>query len=165
MMAKKLATAIKAVKPKSKKTREVKPKSAGASQTVEQKLAQREDELAILNSVGEAMAKSFDVKTVTRIVGDKVRDIFKAEVTEILLLNTATNFIDVPYSYYRGYQEIEPFAFGQGLTSRIIKTHQPLIFGTGDEQTKSGGIEITEDDNTESYMGVPIISGEQVLGV
>src|SRR5258705_13926495 len=62
-------------------------KSKGESKTLEQQLAQREDELAILNSVGEAMAKTFDVKTVTRIVGDKVRDIFKAEVTEILLLD------------------------------------------------------------------------------
>ena len=45
----------------------------------------RAKELAILNSVGEAMAKTLNVKTVTRIVGDKVREIFGAEVTEILL--------------------------------------------------------------------------------
>ncbi len=44
---------------------------------------QRNNELAILNSVGEGMAKTLDVKTVTHIVGDKVRDIFKAEVVSI----------------------------------------------------------------------------------
>ena len=31
------------------------------------------------------MAKTLNVKTVTRIVGDKLREIFGAEVTEILL--------------------------------------------------------------------------------
>ena len=173
-----MAIKSRAVKPKSKKRSTVKPKSpaasvrrskalkpTGAAQTLEEQLAQRENELAILNSVGEAMTKTLDVKTVTRIVGDKVRDIFKAEVTEILLLDTAANLIHVPYSYYRGYQEVDPFAFGQGLTSRVITTRRPLLFGTGNEQTESGGINITEDDLTESYMGTPIIVGDKVLGV
>src|SRR5689334_9679191 len=48
-----------------------------------QELDQRNNELAILNSVGEAMAKTLDVKTVTKIVGDKVRDIFNAEGVSI----------------------------------------------------------------------------------
>ena len=126
---------------------------------------QRVDELAILNSVGEAMAKTLDVKTVTRIVGDKVRDIFKAEATEILLLDPATNLIHVPYSYYQDYQEIDPFAFGQGLTSRVIKSRNPLILGTNQQQHALGGLRVTEEDKTESYMGVPIITSEKVLGV
>jgi pyruvate/2-oxoglutarate dehydrogenase complex dihydrolipoamide dehydrogenase (E3) component len=38
-------------------------------------LQQRTDELAILNSVGEAMARTLDVRTVTKIVGDKKTDL------------------------------------------------------------------------------------------
>ena len=45
-----------------------------------EQLNARVDELAILNSVGEAMAKTMDVKTVTKIVGDKVQNIFSAEI-------------------------------------------------------------------------------------
>ena len=51
----------------------------GLEQKVEERteeLNARVDELAILNSVGEAMAKTLDVKTVTKIVGDKVQSIF-----------------------------------------------------------------------------------------
>ena len=68
----------KAVKPKSKKTIESKPilspapvkkiakgdktvKSIGQSQTVEKRLAQREDELAIINSVQEGLASKLDI--------------------------------------------------------------------------------------------------------
>ena len=57
----------------------------GLEQEVAERTAElkaRVDELAILNSVGEAMAQTLDVQTVTRIVGDKVRDIFKAEVVD-----------------------------------------------------------------------------------
>src|SRR5690242_6579027 len=46
---------------------------------LQQELKQRSDELAILNSVGEAMAKTLDVKTVVKIVGDKVQSIFASE--------------------------------------------------------------------------------------
>ena len=65
-------------------------------------LEQRNDELAILNSVGDAMAKTLDVKTVAKIVGDKVRDIFKAEIVSIMLLNEQTNLIHVLYEYDQG---------------------------------------------------------------
>src|SRR5262245_23717366 len=62
---------------------------------------ERAKELAILNSVGEAMAKTLNVKTVTRIVGDQVREIFGADITEILLHDEASDLITVPYSFYR----------------------------------------------------------------
>jgi len=38
-------------------------------------LSQKEAEVKIINSVGEAMAQQLDIDTVTRIVGDKVREI------------------------------------------------------------------------------------------
>ena len=58
-----------------------------------EQLNARVDELAILNSVGEAMAKTMDVKTVTKIVGDKVQNIFSAKSVTIRLYDPATNLI------------------------------------------------------------------------
>ncbi|HSJ56181.1 MAG TPA: GAF domain-containing protein, partial [Anaerolineae bacterium] len=45
----------------------------------------RTAELAILNRVSEAMSRTLDLKTVTRIVGDQIRDIFDASAAIILL--------------------------------------------------------------------------------
>jgi GAF domain-containing protein/DNA-binding response OmpR family regulator len=126
---------------------------------------QRAAELAIINSVGEAMAKQLDVQTVTHLVGDKVREIFSAEATEILLLDRTSNLIHVPYSYYRGYQEAESFPLGQGLTSRIIESRQPLVLNTLQEAVGLGALFTSDEDRTESYMAVPIIVGEKMLGV
>ncbi len=126
---------------------------------------QRAAELAIINSVGEAMAKQLDVQTVTHLVGDKVREIFSAEATEILLLDRTANLIHVPYSYYRGYQEAESFPLGQGLTSRIIESRQPLVLNTLQDAVELGAIFTSDEDRTESYMAVPIIVGEKMLGV
>src|SRR6185436_11749826 len=77
----------------------------GLEQMVQQRTEQlnaRVDELAILNSVGEAMAKTLDVKTVTKIVGDKVRAIFDAEAVSINLLEEATKLIHPIYEYDEG---------------------------------------------------------------
>lgn len=126
---------------------------------------QRTAELAIINSVGEAMSKQLDVNTVTKIVGDKVREIFNSEVTEILFLNSEEQMIEIPYSYYNGYQTFEPFKLGEGLTSKIINTKKPLILNNFEDQIKEGAIVQSDEDKTESYMGVPILFGEKVLGV
>lgn len=126
---------------------------------------QRNKELAIFNSVGEAMSKALNVKTVTRIVGDKVREIFSVEVVEILLKDSASGLITVPYAFSGVYQEPEPFAMGEGLTSKVILSGQPLLLRSTEEQVALGALIPTEDDRTEAYLGVPIIAGDEVLGV
>jgi PAS domain S-box-containing protein len=125
----------------------------------------RARELAILVSLSEAMTKSLSAQSLTRIVGDKVREIFKTEITEILLYDDKTEMISVPYSHYRDYQSVDSFPFGEGLTSHIIRTGQPLLLGSDAEQTTLGGLVFTADDTTEAYLGVPLIASEKILGV
>jgi GAF domain-containing protein/CheY-like chemotaxis protein len=131
----------------------------------------RNAELAIINSVGEAMARQLDVKTIARIVGDKVREIFHVETTHIALFNPQTNLIVDAYYYDNGYlEDLEPLALGEGLASIIINTRQPLVFGTGAEADLHGSVDVPvgsggEKDLNESYLGVPIIVGERVIGV
>jgi len=126
---------------------------------------QRAAELAIVNGISQAMAQRLDMQGIIHAVGERVREIFNVEVTEILLLDATTNRIEIPYSYYRGFQTFEPFSFGEGLTSRVIRTRSPLTHSTYQEAVALGAIFQTEEDKTESYIGVPIIAGDNVLGV
>ncbi|MCE9644662.1 MAG: GAF domain-containing protein [Chloroflexi bacterium] len=140
-----------------------------------EELNQRVDELAILNSVGEAMAKTLDVKTVTKIVGDKVRDIFHATGVSIMLLNTRTNMIHTLYEYDEGeggyVDYLEPFPLGKGVTTKVIQTRKPLLIGTAREGQAHGAYLAPElmiqgsGIIAESGMYVPIVIGEKVLGV
>ena len=111
------------------------------------------------------MAKTLNVKTVTRIVGDKVREIFGMEVTEILLRDETSDLITVPYAFYKHYQDPEPFAMGEGLTSRVILSGKPLVLSSIEQGIELGSLMPTEEDKTESYLGVPIIAGDKTLGV
>ncbi len=130
---------------------------------------QRAAELTIINSVGEAMARQLDVATIARIVGDKVRDIFNAETTSINLYDSETEMINAIYSYDRGYLEPSAFALGSGVTSQVIESQQPLVLRSLEDGLKKGAIQqsnaIDDGEMTESYMGVPIIVGERVIGV
>ncbi len=136
---------------------------------------QRAQELAILNSVGEAMAKTLDVKTVTQIVGDKVLGIFDTDSVIIMLLDRQTNLIHVPYEYDKnegGYIDyVEPFPLGTGLSSKVISSRQPLMLGTLEDEIANGAyfppeiIEKGEGKFSQSWLGVPIITNDQVLGL
>ncbi len=60
---------------------------------------QRTAELAMLNSVSEAMVETLDIKTMTRLVGDKLREIFDSDSVQIMLFERQTNLIHVLYEY------------------------------------------------------------------
>ena len=144
-------------------------------QASNQSLEQRSGELTILNSVGEAMAKTLDVKTVAHIVGDKVRDIFDADSVSIMLLDPQTNLIHTQYEFDKGeggYVEyIQPFPLGIGLTSKVINSRQPLMLGTIEEQEANGAyiapelIDQGSGETNQSWLGVPIIVSDRVLGI
>ncbi|HLA08919.1 MAG TPA: GAF domain-containing protein, partial [Anaerolineales bacterium] len=133
---------------------------------------QRAAELSILNSVGEAMGQSLDVKTVTHIVGEKVRDIFKAEIVDINLLDPQTNMIHTLYNFCKREIDVTdepPLQLGEGLTSHVVLRRQPLLLFTAQEMNKYSPATyagwMPEMEDSESYMGVPIIVGDKVLGV
>jgi serine phosphatase RsbU (regulator of sigma subunit) len=135
---------------------------------------QRNAELAILNSVGEAMAKTLDVRTVTKIVGDKVRDIFGADQMGILLFEQQTSLIRLLYGYDKAHDKylddtgIKPLPLGKGLTSKVIELRQPLLLSTREEQDGFGHYMppelVGQIKMSESWLGLPIMVDEDVLG-
>jgi signal transduction histidine kinase/CheY-like chemotaxis protein len=136
---------------------------------------QRNDELAILNSVGEAMVSTLDVKAVTRVVGDHLREIFAADSVLVMLLDPVTNLIHIEYEYDQNegglLEYVEPFPLGTGLASRVITTGEPLLLGTLEEELANGAyfppeiVEKGSDVVGQSWLGVPITVNEQVLGL
>jgi signal transduction histidine kinase len=136
---------------------------------------QRTAELSILYSVSAEMSKSLDVNTLTRLVGDKMREVFQSNSVQIMLLDRQTNMIHVPYEFddsEGGYIDyVEPFPLGTGLSSKVITTGQPLLLGTLEEEIANGAYfppEIIEQGTGtfgQSWVGAPIMANEQVLGL
>ncbi len=138
-------------------------------------LLDRNNELAILNGFSAEIGKTLYVKEITQVVGDRLLEIFKSDSAMIMLLDKNTNLIHVPYEYDKnegGYIDyVEPFPLGTGVSSRVISTGKALLLNTLEEEIANGAYfppEIIEQGSgfySQSWLGVPIRAGEQVLGL
>ena len=85
---------------------------------------QRNAELALINSVQEALAGELEMQAIYDVVGDKIDEIFDAQGVAIAIIDEATNTVSVPYLVERG-QRLWP---DRNLWPRI---HQPRARDTG----------------------------------
>jgi signal transduction histidine kinase/CheY-like chemotaxis protein len=128
----------------------------------EQKVQERAAELATINRITQALATQLDKDSLIQLVGDQVRDVFRAPIAYVALLDRATMMLQFPYSFG---ENAAPRPFGAGLTSQIIRTGESLLINEEMDQNRAKlGVEKMGRD-TASYLGVPIPSGGQVIGV
>ena len=59
----------------------------------------------------------------------------------------------------------QPRPFGSGLTSQIIRTGQPLLINEDMDRNRAGWASSRWAADSASYLGVPIPSGGQMIGV
>ena len=139
--------------------------SALSRATAIEETRERNAELAVINEIGEALARQLDFDAIVQLVGERVREIFSARGIFIALYHPATATLTFPYDLDEG----EPFnrgvmPFGPGVTSEVIRTGKPLRLSTLEDQVAAGAVAVGGTD-TQSWLGVPIKAGEQVIGV
>ncbi|HEY8631871.1 MAG TPA: GAF domain-containing protein, partial [Candidatus Limnocylindrales bacterium] len=130
---------------------------------------QRNAELALVNEIGAALAKQLDFDAIVELVGTRLMEIFRAQARDlyVALYDRRRQMIEVPFQIDQGQRLPErfEFPFGQGLTSRVIEGRRPLRLGTVEEQTRHGAILGGGATETESWLGVPIPAGDEVIGI
>jgi GAF domain-containing protein/DNA-binding response OmpR family regulator len=126
---------------------------------------QRNAELAIVNEVGEALAKQLDFDAIIEAVGSRVGQILGSGDLSISIFDAATNMISFPYWTEDGGRggAIDPMPLGTGINSHVITTGKPLRLRTADEGDALGSLSVGA--RTESFVAAPIKSGDRVLGV
>jgi len=96
------------------------------------------------------------------LVGDQVRELFHAPIVYVALLDRASMMLHFPYTYG---EEAQSRPYGVGLTSQIIRSGQPLLINEDMAGARSK-LGITQAGRpSASYLGVPIPSGGEVVGV
>ncbi len=139
--------------------------NAGAYLVINQReheVRERAAELVTINRITQALATQLDRESLIQFVGDQVRDLFRAPIAYVSLLDRSTMVLQFPYTFG---EDAAPRPFGSGLTSQIIRTGQPLLINEDMDRNRARlGIE-QMGRNTASYLGVPIPSGGQTIGV
>jgi GAF domain-containing protein/DNA-binding response OmpR family regulator len=126
---------------------------------------QRNAELALVNEVGQALARQLEFESIVELVGERVRGIFETASISFVLYDKASGMLSAPYSIDAGQRfDQAPWPFGAGLTSTVIRTRQPLVLGTK-EATEAHGAIFMGGVVNESWLGVPILAGDEVIGI
>lgn len=138
------------------------------SMRLAQELAEREAELAIINSVQQGLASNLDVQAIYNLVGDKIRDIFNSQVVMISTLNLATNTMEHRYAFERGEHIYAPGRYPiLGFRAQIVQTRKPVLVNTNvaKQARKLGQPTIPGTITPKSWLGVPMMVGDQVTGI
>ena len=129
------------------------------------RIAELEARAALVNEIGTALANQLEFQAIVDLVGERVRTMFEPTSMFIALYDRATNAVSFPYAWDAGIRtQRDAITLGPGLTTRIIETKQPVRVGSDAEANRLGAIQVGGSD-TESFLGVPILSGDRATGV
>jgi GAF domain-containing protein/CheY-like chemotaxis protein len=133
---------------------------------LEQALAQRNAELAIINSIQQGLAAELDFQAIVDLVGDKLRQVFNTPDLGIRWYDHKTNLVHYLYEYEHGARLIvDPMPpQSGGLFETMLRTRQPIVINTRAETEQLGIETLPGTDRSKSMASVPIISSDRVLG-
>jgi GAF domain-containing protein/DNA-binding response OmpR family regulator len=124
----------------------------------------RAAELALINEIGAALARQLDFAAIVELVGRRVGDIFDTSILYVALYDEPSGLITYPFGLERAERiEMPPTRFGEGLTSKVIASREPLNIGTDEHPEATDAIR--SGVHTTSWLGVPILTADRVLGV
>ncbi len=185
-MARKSPSADKVVKPKTKSL--PKPSLKGSNRkggktaigrkpaqphlktpSIKQQLAQREAELAIINSVQAALAAELNIQGIYDAMGDKIRETFHQVDMSIRIYDPQTNMMHIPYYYENGERitiESLPLA-EQGFVQHVLHTRETLVINENmaQEMEKYGNDVLPGTQMAKTLVYVPLVVGDQARGI
>lgn len=129
---------------------------------------QRAAELAIINSVQEGLASRLEMQAIYELVGEKVREVFDAQVVTIVTFDLATQQSILRYGIEKGVRfNGLPSPLTEGH-HRFIRARQPLLINENwESRMREFGYRLNVAPGTEipkSTIFVPLIANNEVKG-
>jgi GAF domain-containing protein len=125
----------------------------------------RAAEIRALNALATTAATVSDLQTFYSTIFDHVRNVIGEHGFVIALYEKKTNSISVPFLFEEGkFSTIESFPLGEGLTSILIRTREPLML-VDDTMNRAiaMGAKISGKP-ARSWLGVPLLAQGEAIG-
>ena len=127
---------------------------------------QRNAELALINSVQEALAGELELQAIYDVVGDKIQEVFDAQVVDIGMYDPSSGLISFPYTIERGVRfPDEPIPL-MGFRKHVIETRESLLI---DENligaAERYGNPLLAGEMPKSVLYVPLVAEGRATGV
>ncbi len=126
---------------------------------------QRTAELNAINTLASSTTNISDLRSFYTLIHEQVKNVVGDYGFVIALYDPKTNSIHIPYLYEEGsFTSIDTFPLGEGLTSILIRTHQPLmLIEDTEKRAVAMGAKIT-GKAAMSWMGVPLLVRGEAIG-
>ncbi len=125
-------------------------------------------EFQILMRLLQGLAAETSVEDFYTSLHKEITNIFGDIGLIIALYNPLRRTIEIPYAYEPGVGQIQipSFTLGEGLVSQVITQREPLMINENLLETaQTQGIKIKSTGKMpQSWLGVPMLSGEQLIG-
>src|SRR6476620_10188487 len=127
---------------------------------------QRTAELAVINSVQEGLAKELDIQTIYDLVGNRIRELFDAQVVGIATFDHKAETEQIHYLIEKGeryYPAPRPLNI---LRKHLIATREKILINKNfdDVAATFGMKKVPGTEQPKSALYVPLVIGERVTG-
>ncbi len=127
---------------------------------------QRNAELALINSVQEALAGELELQAIYDAVGDRIRDVFDAQVVDIGIYDEPTGLIHFPYTIERGERFPDTPIERVGFRKHVMDTLETLrVDANASEVAERYGNPVMPGEMVQSVLYVPLVAGGRASGV
>ncbi|MDX1672076.1 MAG: GAF domain-containing protein [Balneolaceae bacterium] len=123
---------------------------------------QRATELDTVNRISRALVSQLELVALIEMVGELMRDTFKADIVYLALYEPNTDMLHFPYTYG---EVIESRSFESGITEKIITKKEPLLINQNLVETFDRLEAEKKGEWVASFLGVPILIGNDAIGV
>jgi len=136
----------------------------------EQDIENRLGELEAITATSQDIAAVKDMQSLYSLLHERVRQYMGENNFLIALFETSTDSVSIPYLYETDPIEggritsIEPFPLGEGLTSVLIRTKQPLMIVHDTERTTATLGAKVIGKPAKSWLGAPLIIAGEPIG-
>src|SRR5439155_9584665 len=127
---------------------------------------QRTAELAVINSVQKGLAKELNIQSIYELVGEKIREIFNAQVIDLVTYDRDKNLLEDRYTYEKGDRTLIGSWVPYGFRRHVIDTGEVLVINHDLVQKSiEFNSKVLTGEQPLSCVFVPLISGNEVKGM
>jgi signal transduction histidine kinase len=122
--------------------------------------------IASLTNIGKTISLRYTTDQLLMAIYTECKKIVDCSLFTIALLDESTDELSFELDVRNGtILPKERMSVGEGLNSWVVTHHQPLLIGSVADERRLGVKSVADSKATESWLGVPMIARDRVIGV
>ena len=130
---------------------------------------ERNAELAVITSVQQGLASKLEMQAIYDLIGDKIQEIFDAQVVAIVLNSKEDGLTYFPYAIEKGERLYVDPRIPSGISGHIFSTGQPVMINENllekEAEILGKPSQVVAGEEIKSRLDVPMMVGNEVKGI